>query len=300
MNLQLLSRILAQPWAARRESLSLLTQLVIAGEKLASHKPQLSHTGTDWQTTDGDGKAKALDIQTGYTPLNWESAFAATGTLPQMPPGCHTVLAWGILGRAWTMTDKWWLDAIDVDDLTAAVAAVPEGETCVLWFRSPGGIVTGISECAAALRKLGTKRRILAFTDDLCASAAYWLAAQCERIDATPSADIGSIGVYLAFYDWCEYLAKAGIKLELFKAGELKGTGLQGNPLDPKAREHLQAGVDDWYRQFTADVTRNRDIADEHMQGQCLVGKAALAAHLCDAFFPSAADYFAALGKGKI
>lgn len=300
MKIQLLNRILATPWAARRESLSLLTQLVIADERKSSHAGTVTARAGKFESTSWDGETKALDIQRGYTPLNWEAAYAANGALPQMPPGVHTVLVWGILGRGWTMTDKYWLDAIDVDDLTAAVAAVPEGETCVLWFRSPGGIVTGIGECAAALRKLGTKRRIVAFTDDLCASAAYWLAAQCERIDATPSADIGSIGVYLAFYDWCEYLAKAGIKLELFKAGELKGTGLTGNPLDPKSRQHLQEGVDDWYRQFTADVTRNRDIASEHMQGQCLVGKAALAAHLCDAFFASAADYFAALGKGKM
>ena len=239
-------------------------------------------------------------MQRGYTPLNWESAYAAESGLPEMPQGVHSILVWGMLGRGWTMTDKYWLDAIDVDDLTSAVSAVPEGETCVLWFRSPGGIVTGISECAASLRKLGKTRRILSFTDDLCASAAMWLATQAERIDSTPSAELGSIGVYLAYYDWCDYLEKAGIKLELFKAGELKGTGLTGNPLDAKARKHLQDGVDEWYRLFTADVLRNRDIATEHMQGQTLVGPAAKSANLVDSFFTSAAEYFAALGKGKI
>lgn len=302
MKLQLLNRILATPWAARRESLSLLTQLVIAGDKFSNRAPELSTTiGTgNFTLLTADGTAKALDIQRGYTPLNWEAAYAANGALPQMPAGVHSILVWGILGRGWTMTDKYWLDAIDVDDLTNAIAAVPEGDTCVLWFRSPGGIVTGIAEAAATIRKLRTKRRILAFTDDLCASAAMWLAAQCERIDSTPSAELGSIGVYLAYYDWCQYLENAGIKLELFKAGALKGTGLQGNPLDAAARQHLQEGVDEWYRLFTADVLRNREIDPDHMQGQTLTGKAALAANFADAFFPSAADYLTAIEKGKV
>lgn len=111
---------------------------------------------------------------------------------------------------------------------------------------------------------------------------------------------LGSIGIYIAFYDWCEYLAKAGIKLELFKAGDMKGTGLPGNPLDDKARAHLQASVAEGYRAFTKDVLRMRDLDRETMQGQTLEGETALSASLVDGFYPTATAFLTALGKGKV
>jgi len=287
-NLTLLSRVLSQPWAIRQEALSLFAQLVLAA-------------APNGKAIDDRERQPGARAQAGYLPLSGEACWAAEDDcLPDLPDGITCLLVWGVLGRAWTAGEKYWFDAIEVDDITRAIAATPEGQTIVLWFRSPGGITTGIPETAAALRKMGTSRRLLAFSDDLCASAAYWLASQCERIDATPTAAVGSIGVYLAFYDYCAYLEQAGISLELFKAGKLKGLGLPGNPLDDGARAHLQAGVDEAYRQFTADVLRNRDLAVETMQGQTQDGKNASAANLVDGFFPSAADYFRALAKGKV
>jgi protease-4 len=313
LNLPLLSRVLAQPWAVRREILATFTQAILTDAGAfpqrknlvtAVTKPVRSSADTSFNVWQWDGEevvCQPLKTSAGYTILNFEGLAAdRRGALPSVPENVNVFLVWGPLGRGWTMVDRWWFDAIEVDELTASLAATAEGSTNVLWFRSPGGIVTGIPETAAELRRLGKTRRLLAFTDELCASAAYWLAAQCERIVATPTADVGSIGVYLAFYDFCAYLEKAGVKLELFKAGDLKGTGLMGNPLDDAARAHLQAGVAESYRQFTKDVTNMRKLDDATMQGQCLTGKGALAANLIDAFAPSAASFFAALGKGKI
>ena len=169
----------------------------------------------------------------------------------------------------------------------------------MLWFRSPGGIITGIPETAAALRQAGKTRRLIAFTDDLCASAAYWLASQCEQIVATPTAEVGSIGVYIALYDFVEYLSQRGVRLELFRAGDQKALGLMGKPLSDKDRAYLQANVDAGYRLFTRDVTNMRAIDVPHMQGQTLNNKAALDANLVDRFVPSAQAFFTALAKGK-
>lgn len=301
MNLALLSRVLAQPWAIRREHLATLTQLVIGGEAL---RPK---SDTSWNVRQYDWDKdqivnEPIKTQAGYTVFNIEGIYAdRRGTLPAAPANVTVLLVWGVLGRAWSEADRWWLDAIDVDEIMAAIDQAPEGSTIVLWFRSPGGIITGIPETAEAMRKAARKgKRLLAFTDDLCASAAYWLASQCESIHATPTAAIGSIGVYIAFYDWCEYLAKAGIKLELFKAGSMKALGLPGAELTDEQGAHLQAAVDEGYRQFTKDVLRNRDLEKQTMQGQCLDGDNAKAANLVDVFWPSAAAFFAALGKGRI
>lgn len=299
MNLTLLSRILAQPWAVRREHLTTLTQLIIGTD--GELKPR---TDTSWKLWHYNEKGEVvfdgMKTQAGYTALNVEGLYAdKRGTLPAAPANCKVLLVWGVLGRAWSQADRYWLDAIDVDEIISEVESAPDGSTVVLWFRSPGGIITGIPECAAALRKAGKSKRILAFTDDLCASAAYWLASQCEQIIATPTAALGSIGVYIAFYDWCEYLAKSGIKLELFKAGTMKAMGLPGAPLTDEQSAHLQAAVDEGYRQFTKDVLRNRDIAKPAMQGQTMEGETALSANLADTFTSSAAAFFASLARGK-
>lgn len=301
MNLTLLSRVLTQPWAIRRENLTAHTQLILSTDGDIRPKADTTWNVWQWDSEKQQCFRDKLKTKAGYTVLNIEGLYAdARGTLPDLPANVTVMLVWGILGRAWSEMDRWWFDAIDVDEIAAGIDTLPDGSTVVLWFRSPGGIITGIPETAELMRKVGKKKRILAFTDDLCASAAYWLASQCESIHATPTAAVGSIGVYIAFYDFCAYLEKNGIKLELFKAGNLKAMGMPGNPLSDEESAHLQASVDDGYRQFTRDVLRSRDIAKDTMQGQTLDGANAKAANLVDTFWPSAAAFFAAVGKGKV
>lgn len=305
LNQALLSRVLTQPWAMRRETLLALTQLIITPSD-ATARPRMDAQRTSVATrivTGYDGVTREQHAAVGYLPLNyeaWNCAEQDSCSLPPLPPNTYCVLVWGMLGRAWTSDESWYYDAVEVDELTASVESTPEGSTVVLWFRSPGGVITGIPETATALRAALAKRRIVAFTDDLCASAAYWLAAQCSQIFCTPTANVGSIGVYVAFYDWTEFLSKAGVKLELFKAGTYKAMGLTGNPLSRDESALIQSGVDDCYTLFTRDVLRNRELQPETMQGQCFSGKAVLDNNLCDGFYNSAAAFFAAIGKGKI
>ena len=298
-NLTLLRRVVAQPWAVHRDTLRLFTRLLLSGEQ-PDKAPAKNTSPEKSRATRGRSGLRAGD----YEPLNWESGEALEAgclpDLPELPSGITVLMPWGILGRAWSAVERYWLDPVDVDQIVEEIAETPEGSTVVLWFRSPGGVISGVPETAAQLRQLGKTRRLIAFTDDLCCSAAYWLAAQCSEIHATPTADLGSIGVYIALYDYTEYLAKLGVSLELFKAGSMKAMGLEGNPLSEEESALLQSQVDESYRAFTGDVTRNRAIAEATMQGQSLRGKNALDANLVDTFWPSAAAFFAALGKGKI
>lgn len=290
-NLTLLRRVVAQPWAVHRDTLRLFTRLLLTGESIPGKERATERKRTAQHAGD-------------YEPLNWESGEALEDgllpCLPEMSQGISVILPWGVLGRAWSAMERYFLDPVDVDQMIEEIAETPEGSTVVLWFRSPGGVISGIPEAAGQLRQLGKTRRLIAFTDDLCCSAAYWLAAQCSEIHATPTADLGSIGVYIALYDYTEYLSKLGVSLDLFKAGSMKAMGLEGNPLSDEEAALLQSQVDESYRAFTADVTRNRMIAEETMQGQSFRGKTAMQANLVDTFWPSASAFFTALGKGKI
>lgn len=302
LNLPLLHRVVAQPWAIKRDSLRLFTRLILEGGDSFLNTSPVGGARTDMTALKTKRLARAKAGQ--YMPLNFESDYAENSdSLPQLDDpegGLYVVMPWGVLGRAWSVTEKMWLDAVDCDDMITAIAATPEGSTVVLWFRSPGGVISGIPEAAAQLRQLGKSRRLLAFTDDMCCSAAYWLAAQCSEIHATPTADLGSIGVYIAMYDYTAAMEQSGISLQLFKAGSMKAMGIAGNPLSDEECQHLQETVDDTYDQFAEDVTDNRLISRETMQGQSLRGKEALAANLADKFWPSSSAFFTALGKGRI
>jgi protease-4 len=113
-------------------------------------------------------------------------------------------------------------------------------------------------------------------------SAAYWLASGASAIVATPSADVGSIGVYLPVLDVTGYYDNLGVKVELLKSGDLKAPGFPGTSLSDAQRADLQAGVDAVYGMFTRHVKAHRRTGDEAMRGQSMMGEQAHAVGLVD------------------
>lgn len=165
--------------------------------------------------------------------------------------------------------------SIDEALASAAIDAV------VLDIDSPGGVVSGVPELARKIQN--ASKPIYAFTSGQCCSAAYWIAACCDGIFCTMSADVGSIGVYVALVDDSEWWKKEGYKLELIKAGEYKAMGISGKPLEPAERAMIQADVDAIYAMFTGCVKAGRDgVSTETMQGQTFMGANAVTANLVD------------------
>jgi len=58
----------------------------------------------------------------------------------------------------------------------------------MLKIESPGGTVAGTKELADCVRSAGSKKPTKAYINDLGASAAYWLASQCQSIEANEMA----------------------------------------------------------------------------------------------------------------
>lgn len=167
-------------------------------------------------------------------------------------------------------------------DLAAAVAN-PRVSKIVLHIDSPGGVITGVPELAARIAEWSKQKPIYAFADTLCASAAYWLSTGCSALFATPTADIGSIGVYMLAIDSTEAWAKEGYKAHLIKAGDRKAEGIYGVPIAPATLAIWQDEVDELYAMFTSAVRARRpEVSIEAMQGQCFMGTAALQVGLVD------------------
>jgi signal peptide peptidase SppA len=196
----------------------------------------------------------------------------------------------GIIGKRLSAmeTECGGCDVDTIEDMLEAAMEDQNVECIVFDINSPGGCVTGVPELADKIREAGQVKHTIAWTDTMACSAAYWLGSQCNQFVASESADIGSIGVYVAMIDDSGAWAQNGYKLELIKAGDFKATGISGAPITNDQRTLIQSDVDAIYADFCADVTAGRpSVQPETMQGQTFMGKAALAAGLVDAVDPS-------------
>jgi signal peptide peptidase SppA len=199
--------------------------------------------------------------------------------------GVCVIQIYGIIGKNLSMFESM-CGGVDVNSIEDEIEAAMQDPDCtciLLDIDSPGGVVSGVPELAATIAIANKIKPIYAFTGAQCCSAAYWIASQCEAIACTVSADVGSVGVYMALCDDSEWWSKNGYKLELIKAGQFKATGISGQPLSAEARALLQADVDAIYEMFTKDVRLGRgDIPDSVMQGQTFMGQASVDNGMCD------------------
>lgn len=85
---------------------------------------------------------------------------------------------------------------------------------------SPGGMVDGTQTFADAI-KAAKKPTIAIVNDGIAASAAYWLASQCDEVYVTRKTDmVGSIGVYLTLVDPTKAYEDKGFKIHEIYAPE--------------------------------------------------------------------------------
>lgn len=141
-------------------------------------------------------------------------------------------------------------------------AALADDSVAAIVFAidSPGGSVDLISETAAEIMAAREQKRTVAIASTFAASAAYWIGAAAGEFVATPSATVGSIGVFGAHIDISGAQELAGIKTTLISAGKFKVEGNPFEPLSEEARAAMQALVDESFGMFTRDVAKARGV----------------------------------------
>lgn len=174
--------------------------------------------------------------------------------------------------------------AVDINDILGELSFSERSDdvrAVILHFDSPGGTVNGTPEAGAAIAAFS--KPIAAYTEGLMASAAYWMGSSADAVYASRSASVGSIGTYMAYLDYTERFKQEGIKVEMIKAGDLKGAGFPGTPLSEAQRENFQAQVDGINAQFHAHVRSHRgEVADDTMRGQVFYAPEAMERNLID------------------
>ncbi len=138
-------------------------------------------------------------------------------------------------------------------------SADPEVKGIMLRVDSPGGTVAGTQDLADDIAAAAARKPMAAYVEDLCASAAYWLASQCPTISANKGL-VGSIGTYMTVYDTSGAAAMEGVKAYVVRAGKMKGAGTPGTEVTPEQLADWQRIVDALNNDFLAGVAQGRKM----------------------------------------
>lgn len=165
------------------------------------------------------------------------------------------------------------------------ISSNPSIQGVLLDIDSGGGSVQGVIEASESVRELHGKKPVVTYTDGLMASASYWVGSQATSIVGSPSARVGSIGVYVPVIDAREQYAKEGVDIKVItnKDGIHKGAGLEGTSLTTEQEEQIKAEVEEIYTEFKDAILSARKVPSDAMQGQAFMGKKAKEKNLIDA-----------------
>lgn len=120
----------------------------------------------------------------------------------------------------------------------------------------------------------------------MAASGAYWLAADADKIYASPNTITGSIGIFGAFPTVENSLAEIGIFNDGIGTTKMAGQGHLTRPMSEEFRAAVQLNIERGYQQFIQIVANGRKIENAEVekiaQGRVWDGATALQLGLVD------------------
>ena len=130
----------------------------------------------------------------------------------------------------------------------------------VLRINSPGGspVQAGIVVDEIKRLRAAHDKPIYAVVEDVCASAAYYIASSTDAIYVDKASMVGSIGVLIDGFGYSGLMEKLGVERRLITAGEHKGLLDPFSPMKPADRAKAQAWIDGVHQQFIAVVREGR------------------------------------------
>jgi len=156
----------------------------------------------------------------------------------------------------------------------------------VLRIDSPGGSIGSSEEIHRELTRVRAGQHprfpdvkakpVVASMGSIAASGGYYIAMPAEKILAEKSTITGSIGVYAALPNVSKLANDHGVKLELIKAGSIKGSGSPLHELTPEERQPWQDMVDQAYDQFLDVVSKGRpQLSKDKLRSEVVIRKQA-------------------------
>lgn len=159
----------------------------------------------------------------------------------------------------------------------------------LLHIESPGGNINGLADFAQSVYEASFEKPVVAYIDDLGASAAYWIASQANKIYTNQTADVGSIGIYALYVDTSERAKQFGLKYMIFRSGKNKGIGAPGIEISEDNAKAIQENIDATHEIFVQTILKGRVAAGldeeslrELADGRCFIGAESVQNKLVD------------------
>ncbi len=175
------------------------------------------------------------------------------------------------------------------EDILARFGEALEGEadTVILRIDSPGGDADGLVESVREMARIKDEsgKTVLAYADEIAASAAYAIATIADEIGLPETGGVGSIGVISCLYERTRRDDKEGLTFEIIASGARKSDGNPHVEIAEKARERARSRVDSLAGIFFDMVADSRPVSAakvEALQADVFHGDEAITAGLAD------------------
>ncbi|RRS04170.1 S49 family peptidase [Aquabacterium soli] len=151
----------------------------------------------------------------------------------------------------------------NADNLNTALRSAFEDEgaqAVVLRLNSPGGSPVQAGLINDEIRRLKTlhKKKVYAVCEEMCASAAFYIAVAADQIYVDKASLVGSIGVLMDGFGFTGAMEKFGVERRLLTAGANKGMLDPFSPRNPNQEVMVQSMLDQIHQQFIKVVRDGR------------------------------------------
>ncbi|MEM1508412.1 MAG: signal peptide peptidase SppA [Thermofilaceae archaeon] len=154
----------------------------------------------------------------------------------------------------------------------------------VLCIDSPGGSAAASEALYFKVKELASSKPVVAFIREYGTSGAYMVALPSKFIIAANSSIVGSVGVYTSVLTYNSLLEKLGVKVYVYKSGELKDIGSPYREPTQEEMEIFEKMVSEIFSSFKERVLAHRNItnSDEVFSGRPFTAREALKLGLVD------------------
>ena len=142
----------------------------------------------------------------------------------------------------------------------------PNVSSILMDIDSPGGAVAGAFDFRDYLMANKGRKPMIALARDTMCSAAYLIGSAADKVYATQTARVGSIGVVAMHLDRSKKNEQEGIKPTFIHAGKYKVAGNPHEALEGDNLAYLQESVDQSYTMFIDAVAQSRGIDEKDIR----------------------------------
>lgn len=193
----------------------------------------------------------------------------------------------GIIGKG--IGFKSALNLENLNEIIEKTFKTPKLEAVCLCINSPGGSPVQSELIAKRIRALANEKGVpvYSFVEDVAASGGYWLACAGDRIYASQSSLIGSIGVISSSFGFHEALKKLGVERRVYTQGKNKSVldpFMPTKQSDIKIIKQLQKQIHEHFINYVKERRSGKLTQDDEIlfNGEFWAGETALDFGLID------------------